>query len=347
MMSECKDPVRCRCHDNVIVEDAEISLVDLARVIWQRKAYIFAIVALSIFGASFYLLSTPDIFKTEAVILPLQGRNTISLPSNLLGIEGLKEMIGESMPGMLEAPNSSKIRSILTSRRLNLLLVEKFDLLPILFADQWDKSRQRWRGEENNNKYFGALIHGSEKLFGANLDSLIKPPSPLDGSQLLQQKISVTTNKKNSNLVVIEFEDTDPGFAFLMTTRYIEALDDYLRSEAITRANDSKNYISVLKQAQPNEQTMKRLEELSLAFAEQELFAKMKSSFLFEVIDPPIQPERPFKPKRSQILVLTILASLLFGTLLAFAVEAIATARHKARDRVIAGDTPPAAGVSS
>ena len=257
MTSEHKESVQCPCHQSVRVEDDEISLLDLVRVIWKRKAYILATVALSFLGASLYLFSTPDIFKAEAVILPLQGRNTIALPSNLLGIEGLKEMIGESMPGMLEAPNSSKIRSILTSRRLNLLLVEKFDLLPILFAGQWDKSKQRWRGEENNNNYFSALIHGSEKLFGANLDSLIKPPSPLDGSQLLQLKISVTANKKNSNLIVVEFEDSDPGFAFLMTTRYIEALDEYLRSEAITRANDSKNYISILKQAQPNDQTTK------------------------------------------------------------------------------------------
>jgi len=126
---------------------------------------------------------------------------------------------------------------------LNLLLVEKFDLLPILFAEQWDKSKQRWYGEENRNKYIDAVLRISKKFFGTR-QILPVAPSPLDGSELLQQKISVTTNKRNNNLIIIEFEDSDPSFTLVMMNRYIEALDEYLRSEAITRANDSKNYIN-------------------------------------------------------------------------------------------------------
>lgn len=318
----------CPYRHSVSVEDDEISLIDLFRVVWRRKTYISAFVCLSLLGVSIYLFSTPDIYKAEAIIMPLQGRNTIALPSNLLGIEGLKEMIGENMPGMLEAPNSSKIRTLLTSRRLNLMLVEKFDLLPILFTEKWDKTKLRWHGEENQNKYADAVIQGSKKLVGASHDFLMAMPSPLDGAELLRSKISVKTIK-SSNLLTIEFEDRDPNFATLMISRYIEALDEYLRFEAISRANDSRNYISTLLQAQSHDQTKKRLEELSLAFAEQELYAKMKSSFLFEVVDPPILPEKPIKPKRPIILMLTVFASLFIAILSSFAFESIKAACTK------------------
>jgi uncharacterized protein involved in exopolysaccharide biosynthesis len=76
-------------------------------------------------------------------------------------------------------------------------------------------------------------------------------------------------------------------------------------------------------QAQQDEVIRKRFGELILAFSEQELYAKMKSSFLFEVIDPPILPEKAIKPKGPLILMMTFLASLMVGILIAFIIEAI------------------------
>lgn len=315
--------VGCTCHAKSINDDDdEISLVEIVKIIWKYRLHLLLFVACFFALTCVYLIKTPDLYKAEAIIMPLQGRSTIALPSNLLGIEGLKEMIGENMPGMLEAPNSSKIRSLLTSRRLNLMLVEKFDLLPVLFEEKWDKSKQRWYGETDQASPIRGIWTSIKRFLGANSVSFNPMPTPLDGSEFLQKKI-VAQNIRKENLLKIEFEDRDPNFALTMVTRYIDALDEYLRFEAITRANDSKNYIDTLLQAQTGNQTKKRLEELSLAFAEQELYAKMKSSFLFEVVDAPILPEKPFAPKRMAILALSILASLFAGILLIFITEAL------------------------
>jgi len=306
----------CTNCQNTIVEVDEISLIELFFTILKYKFHVLIIVGLSLSVAIIYLLVTPKIFKAESIIIPLQGRSSIALPSNLMGLTGLKEMIGETMPGLVEAPNSVKIRSILSGRRLNLMLVEKFDLLPILYSDQWDKTKQNWI---NQNQQTNIISKIANKLFGMTF----KEPTPLMGSELLQTKISVTINNKNSNILTIEFFDKDPNFSVTMINRYLEALDEYLRLEAINRANESRSYINTLMQAQQDDVIRKRFSELIVAFSEQELYAKMKSSFLFEVIDPPILPEKAIKPNGLLILALTFFASLTFGIFAIFIIEAI------------------------
>ena len=58
-----------------------------------------------------------------------------------------------------------------------------------------------------------------------------------------------------------------------------------------------------------------------LTQVEQAMYAEGKSSFLFEVVDPPIQPKYPHVPKRMQIIVLSIVISLALGVLLAHHIE--------------------------
>lgn len=323
-------PCRRFCNQNNDESEDEISLFDLVEVIYRQKKIITMGVATALLIAIIWLFLTPNTYTAEATIMPLQGRNTIALPSNLMGIQGLKEMIGESMPGMLEAPNSQKIRSVLTGRRLNLMLVERYDLLPVLFADDWDKTKQRWFGDERRTGLMAWMLRVSEPVLGQPLNWLVKGPSALDGSAILQRKVSVITVKGDGALK-IEFSDKDPQFAAIMVSRYLEALDETLRSEAITRASDSRSYVETLKQTQASDQAKKRLDELSLAFAEQEMYAKMKPTFLFEVLDPSLVPERPSRPKRLLIVVLAALASFFACVLMVFMLEAIKNARAERR----------------
>lgn len=276
----------------------------------SRRRWLFAaLVCCSILSLLVCLSYTTDIYVAEAKIIALKGRDTVSLLPSIPGLDILKDIIGASVPAAFESPSSGKIRAVLTSRHFNILLIEKYNLLPILFSNYWNKKTNSWivAGDHQTN-----CSPKTYPLFGARKRFIECPPSPLDGVNLLLEKLSVSRVSRSVDWISLTFEDQDPQFAVMMMTRYLAELDDFLRSEAITRATDNQRYIESLMMVQTDAALKERLNILILAQAEQAMYASGKAAFLFEVVDPPILPETPYKPNRVAII--------LFGLFISFVI---------------------------
>jgi len=49
--------------------------------------------------------------------------------------------------------------------------------------------------------------------------------------------------------------------------------------------------------------------------------AEVKENFAFKVIDPPLAPDKKIKPKRSQMVMLSLIVALFIGIFVAFFLE--------------------------
>ncbi|MBM2839369.1 MAG: putative rane protein [Deltaproteobacteria bacterium] len=62
------------------------------------------------------------------------------------------------------------------------------------------------------------------------------------------------------------------------------------------------------------------------------MMSEVKENFAFKVIDPPKVPDKKIKPKRSQMVMLSLVTSLFAGIFIAFFLEYIAKLRNQGEE---------------
>lgn len=122
----------------------EVNLIDYWRVIWKGKIFIILIVIICSFATTFVSLRMPNIYQAKAVITPVQARTAPGLPSLAQQLGGIA---GISLPS---PPLSSEIVSLLKSNILREKIIYKYNLLPVLFSEQWDEEKKAWKKEKKS-----------------------------------------------------------------------------------------------------------------------------------------------------------------------------------------------------
>lgn len=306
-------------------DDDEINLIDLFRTLYRYKWLIFLVILASAFCASIYLYSIEDIYEATATIMPVKGKKEMSIPffKEDSDIDQIKTLLSANLPALYEDTTTSTIKAVLQSRAFNLHIVQKYNLLPKLYAERWNAEENKWRiagrRQINPERTFW------QRIFGYDKDSGEYQPTPIDGAMLMIEKLNV---ESTGNLMQIGFEDKAPAFCASMLQRYLMELDQYLRSREIERITENKRYLEKLLQTHGNSEMAKGIRQLLLNQIEAIMYAKGTSDFIYNVVDPPLIPQYPIKPKRSVILVLSVFVALFFGVFLAFFIEFLRNVRN-------------------
>lgn len=297
-----------------VVGEEEIDLLEYWKIIWDNRKFIAiftGVLTLISLLVSFFLL--PVLYRSEAVLQPVAAnQNTLNKLNLLAG--GLTSVFGFSG----DNSNSQQLVDFLTSRNLKQRLIEKYDLLPKLYEDDWDATLKKW-----------------EIAKPIDQPSLVKALQ----DEKFKDVFFVTTGKKTS-LISIVWVDVDPNFASLMLERVIQELEHYLKFEYETDAQQerifteeqlekAKHELEFWERQIPGPQRTKgeiHRELMASQLVYQELrkqleLAKIqeaKQVVSFKVLDRPFVPELKYKPKRAVICALTLMASGCIAVLLVF-----------------------------
>jgi len=114
----------------------EINLLDYWRVIWGGKIFLLLIVIVSSFTTAVVSLLMPNIYQATAIITPVVTQGVGGLPPRT---QQLGNLLGMSLP---TSPLSLEIISLLNSNILREKIIEKYNLLPVLFYQQWDEEKR-------------------------------------------------------------------------------------------------------------------------------------------------------------------------------------------------------------
>lgn len=203
---------------------------------------------------------------------------------------------------------SPAVGQYLRSNKLKISLISKYNLLPSLYPELWDSQKKSWKTNA--------------------------PPTVEQA--VAENKLSFIVSKdRKTGLLRVEFDSMDPRDAQLMLKRVLTVMKDYFSKDYISESQrqievldeEAKNikkvideWISKIKKINSSDSFIseRMLTYLDLKKQIAELRVKDALERQFFVIDAPLLPIKPFKPKFKLIILVSAVSSLFLAIFLVF-----------------------------
>lgn len=312
-------------------DEEERTLLDYWRVLVKRKRLIIILVFVSVFATAIFSLFETNIYQSKALIAPVsnnggKGRKLAALASRFTGMPRI------TLPG---SASSSEIIALLNSNILREEIIRKYNLLPVLFYEQWDEEKKEWKKDDS-------FDFNPFKLIG-NIVKVIRPedritlnkkeeeegiPSIWDGLRALDNMVRINDNI-DRNTIGISVDFYDPEKAAAIVEDFLTTLNTHMSDEAKRVADTNKRYLEDQLKNISDPFIKQKIYGLIAHQVETAIMAEVKENFAFKVLDPPTVPDRKIKPKRALMVILSFLLSLFAAIFLVFFLENIERAKYR------------------
>ncbi len=279
-------------NQDLYYEEDEINLLDLFIVLLKHKWMIFSVVFIAGVVAVVASLLMTDIYRSECTIAPIEQEQT-SMSSRLSALGGFGAMVA-SQVGIGGAGSLEKFEIVLKSREMTKQVVEKHKLMQVIFKDSWDKKTKTWKTEE--------------------------PPTLQDAYEAVQGMLEIKPDKKNG-VMKLGVLFPDPAVAQKLLNYYVNGMSEFLRHQSLENVAIQSKALQGQLVTATDPLLRAKLAEIIAQYVEKETLAKVQKYYGFNVIDPPFIPEKKFKPKRSQICILSVIVAFFMAIFLAFIME--------------------------
>jgi uncharacterized protein involved in exopolysaccharide biosynthesis len=283
----------------------EINLLDLALVVARNKRFILGLGFLVAVLAAGVSLLIPNKYRADVVMVSAQSADSKSggLASALGGLGGLASLAGVSLGG---GGSVEENLAVLKSRDFLWQFAQQKQLMPILFADQWDAARKTW----------------------IETDPALQP-GPFDLYRLLIDKGILTVGKDDkTGLITVSIEWEDAAIATQWANALVESLNRYLAERAIARSQGNLQYLNDTLMTTQIEDMRKVLYDLMASEQKNAMLASAQKDFAFRVLDPALVPDQKSSPKRALIVILAGLVGTFFALMWAFLREGLRSAEQ-------------------
>lgn len=271
------------------VEEDAIDLLDMLIVLLRHKKLIIGMVLVAGLAALVITVirSETGVYKSEAIIVPQLG-DPLLQPQYRLGSSQTEELL-----------------KILNSRGLTVKVIEKYNLMPVLFFEHWDKKGKKWRGDP-------PTLHSACETMKGLFRAI--PAKGKDFNRLswsMQKPISVSIRYK------------EPEMAKEFVEYYLNELSETLRNEVRQDAAEKKRSLEKRLKTVVDPLMKDKLRILRANEVERETLAKTQQYYGFTVTDSPVVPAR-FSVENSGVIrnmLLAMTVALFLGVFLAFIIE--------------------------
>lgn len=274
---------------NSVADDDEIDLWELWQTVWDGRWVIVALSALFTLAGVSYALLAEEKFKAEITVMPADSRSAGGGLSGAMGnLGGLAALAGVSIGG----GGTQEPLAVLKSRELSRRFVEENKLVTMFFPKGKDASG--------------------------------KAPDWRDGVEFLEKNVRAVTEDKKSGLVTVSMTWRDPEIAARWANDLIRRLNEQMRARAL---EDSERNVAYLNKEIAStsvvslQQAMGRLLETEM---QKLMLARGNEQFAFRVIDEATPPKRRDSPRRTLIVLVSVMAGGFLGILVVFLRKAIA-----------------------
>lgn len=298
--------------------DDAINILDAWQIIWKRRRMIGTIVMLAVSAMVILSLFMTNIYRAKAVIMPVIAKDNTGAGTGLATLaQQFGGMPGISMPGSASA---SEIVSLLKSNILREKIIQQFNLLPVLFYQQWNSEQHTWKndGLTLNPARYLSLPRGmsaSNSLPEQKKD--LHAPGTWDALRLLAEIVNISQDAKQ-NTITISVDFHDPEMAAKIVDYFLATLTNYMSSEAKRVAATNRKYLEEQLGSTTDPFIKQKTYSMIAQQIEAGMMAEVKENFAFKVIDPPLAPDKAIKPKRAQMVIISLFAALFVGIVAAF-----------------------------
>ena len=251
----------------------------------------------TVLGLAYALLSKP-VYQADAIVTSRDsqggGGSGSSFLSQLGGLGGAMA----TQFGLMNT-NLDKMEIILKSREMARRVIEKHDLMPRLYAKNWDAKNKKWKV-----KSAPSLKVAAEGLRKGILKVVVEPRKKI---------LQISANTDDSTL------SAD------IVTYYLEALNTKLQEDTRTDAEGNRQYLEKQLISTQDPLLRERIQNLMAVEIEKSMLMSTKA---FDVLENPSIPLYRLKPKRGQIVIISFLLGIIISCMGIMVMEALA-ARKK------------------
>ncbi len=256
-----------------------IGIRELWGILWGRKLLIIAITAVFMISSIAYALLAQEWFKAEVVLVP--AKKSQGLPGQLGGLAGLASLAGVNIGDENE---SVEALAVLRSNEFVREFITENNLMPILFADEWDSAAKRWRASNPEDQ-----------------------PDERDAVRLFRKSICQVMDDKRTGLITVSIEWKDRRTAAEWANALVARLNDRMRQRVLAESGRNVKFLreELTKADIPSlQQSVSRLLESEL---QNLMLARGSQEFAFRVVDRASIPKWRSKPKRTILVCVATL----------------------------------------
>jgi len=296
--------------------DEEFSVIDSWLAIWRRRKMIFWMaLAAALLTAALSLFMT-NIYQARTVIMPVASRESAGGSAGAMLAQQLGMLPGIAMPGSATA---AEIVNLLRSNILREKMIRQYNLMPVLFHEQWDARGRTWKERP------GFFANGGAQKKAA------EAPTMWDALRLLENMVEISRDAKE-NTIALSVDFHDPEAAARIAEYFLAMVTNHMSSEAKRVAATNRKYLEEQLGSTSDPFIRQKTYNMIAQQIEMGMMAEVKENFAFKVIDPPLAPDRKIKPRRTLMVMLSLGTTLLIGIFLAFFLDCLEKVRAKRRE---------------
>lgn len=280
--------------------DDEFDVWAILGALWDNKWLIGIIVSASTAVSIALALTIPDVYRAEALLAP-NSQEGVGMTNALVAqYGGLAGLAGISLDRGSVDKTSLGIE-VLKSRKFVSEFVKRHNILvPLMAAEGWDRA--------------GGRLKIDADLYDVDTEEWVRKANPPRGPvptdqesyEAFRRALAITQDRK-SGFVTISFEHYSPDVASRWVTWLVEDLNANVMREEVAEAERAISYLNSQIEKTSNAELRKVFFDLIEEQTKVVMLAKVTPEYLFEVIDPPVSPEKRVKPNRLLIVALGFL----------------------------------------
>lgn len=282
-----------------------ISIKEIIKLLKKNKLILLILNMLILVPTLIYVFNIPDLYRSEAVLLPSSDNSNMKLPGQLGGLAAIAGVNLNSGSG-----NKVSIAiEILKSRKFLTEFVADEDVkIELLAVKYWDK--------ENNSLIIDNDIYDTnrKKWTVSSIQIIKNSPSNQYCVDLLKKNLLVTEDK-TSGIVKISMQHKSPFIAKKWVDQLVKKLNKELRDRDIKEAQESIIYLTKEIEKTSNSNMKNILYSLLEEQNRILLLASIKDEYIFKTIDPPVVPEMKDSPARLLIIFSIFIGSFLMSSI--------------------------------
>jgi uncharacterized protein involved in exopolysaccharide biosynthesis len=295
--------------NNSYSNEDEIDLRELMSVVWTGKWIILCLTLLFGAGSVIYAINQPNIYKSEALLAPVEQERTFGLGGLQSQLGGLASLAGVNLGGGSSSKTLLAIE-ILKSRDFTTSFIQKHNILADLMAPE------SWNVANNTLSYQQDIYNISENRWTRNISlPLVSKPSMQEAYMAFSEIMTVNTDS-DTGMITLTVEHISPFIAQHWVNWLVEDINQTMKTRDIVEAKESTLFLT----AQLEQTKISDIREVLYNLIEDQtkiiMFANVREEYVFKTIDKALVPEAKSGPKRALICVLgTILGGILGGVI--------------------------------
>ncbi|NVJ49963.1 MAG: hypothetical protein HWE11_06220 [Gammaproteobacteria bacterium] len=284
----------------------ELDFFDFIEILLRHKLLIFLITLTFLSIGISYILMTPKVYRSEALLIP----NSSSGSSGLSGIAsqfgGIASIAGINLGGSDES-NVEIALALTPTWGFQEKLIRENNLAPKIIAVKG------WDALNNKLLYDESIFDSTANKWRGEYQST--PPSSWELYEESKEMINII-KRKDSGLVSISVEHYSPEIARDWVFLIVELLNSEIQEYDKKRAKESIKYLT----QKATETNIAEMQTIFYQLIEEHtktlLLTEVNNDYVFRIVSEPKIAEKHFKPNYLLVLIL----SLLFGFLLSICI---------------------------